>query len=83
MEELENSLFLDQVPVTWTQRAYPSLLGLSAWFADLLLRLRELESWSTDFVVSFDLFFYYMIPKVETRAVLFVATLLPVKPVEA
>lgn len=52
MEELENALFLDQVPATWTQRAYPSLLGLSSWFADLLLRIRELETWSTDFVVS-------------------------------
>ena len=51
MEDLENALFLDQVPATWTQRAYPSLLGLSAWFADLLLRIRELENWSTDFVV--------------------------------
>ncbi|KAK7573934.1 hypothetical protein V9T40_011125 [Parthenolecanium corni] len=51
MEELENSLFLDQVPVTWTQRAYPSMLGLNAWFADLLLRIRELETWSTDFVL--------------------------------
>ncbi|XP_065217396.1 dynein beta chain, ciliary [Planococcus citri] len=51
MEELENALFLDQVPATWTQRAYPSLLGLSSWFADLLLRIRELETWSTDFVL--------------------------------
>jgi hypothetical protein len=52
MEELQNALFLDQVPRIWTQRAYPSLQGLTAWFADLLLRLRELETWSTDFVVS-------------------------------
>lgn len=52
MEELESALFLDQVPATWSSRAYPSLLGLSAWFADLLLRLRELETWATDFVVS-------------------------------
>lgn len=52
MEELENALFLDQVPITWSVRAYPSLLGLNAWFVDLLLRLRELETWSTDFVVS-------------------------------
>ncbi|PNF44063.1 hypothetical protein B7P43_G16227 [Cryptotermes secundus] len=51
MEELQNALFLDQVPRIWTQRAYPSLQGLSAWFADLLLRLRELETWSTDFVL--------------------------------
>ncbi|CAH0405196.1 unnamed protein product [Chilo suppressalis] len=51
MEELENALFLDQVPVIWSSRAYPSLLGLSAWFVDLLLRLRELETWATDFVL--------------------------------
>ncbi|VVC95211.1 unnamed protein product, partial [Leptidea sinapis] len=50
MEELENALFLDQVPAIWANRAYPSLLGLSAWFVDLLLRLRELETWATDFV---------------------------------
>lgn len=55
MEDLENALFLDQVPNTWTQRAYPSLLGLGSWFADLLLRIRELETWSTDFVVSIKL----------------------------
>ncbi|XP_021937393.1 dynein beta chain, ciliary isoform X2 [Zootermopsis nevadensis] len=51
MEELQNALFLDQVPHIWTHRAYPSLQGLTAWFADLLLRLRELETWSTDFVL--------------------------------
>ncbi|KAF6202116.1 hypothetical protein GE061_004514 [Apolygus lucorum] len=51
MEELESAMFLDQVPAVWAQRAYPSLLGLTAWFADLLLRLRELETWSTDFVL--------------------------------
>ncbi|XP_072155544.1 dynein beta chain, ciliary isoform X1 [Bemisia tabaci] len=51
MEDLETALFLDQVPIIWTQRAYPSLLGLTSWFADLLLRLRELETWSTDFVL--------------------------------
>lgn len=51
MEVLENSLFLDQVPPIWTSRAYPSLLGLTSWFVDLLMRLRELETWSTDFVV--------------------------------
>ncbi|TMW50187.1 hypothetical protein DOY81_004746 [Sarcophaga bullata] len=51
MEVLENALFLDQVPPVWTQRAYPSLLGLNNWFIDLCLRLRELETWSTDFVL--------------------------------
>ncbi|XP_066581161.1 dynein beta chain, ciliary [Prorops nasuta] len=51
MEDLENALFLDQVPPIWTSKAYASLLGLTAWFVDLLLRLRELETWSTDFVL--------------------------------
>ncbi|XP_059474542.1 dynein beta chain, ciliary-like isoform X3 [Neocloeon triangulifer] len=51
MEELEQALFLNQVPQTWAARAYPSLQGLAAWFADLLLRLRELETWTTDFVL--------------------------------
>jgi dynein heavy chain len=51
MEDLENALFLDQVPSVWAARAYPSLLGLTGWFVDLLLRLRELEAWSADFVV--------------------------------
>lgn len=51
MEQLENSLFLDQVPAIWTARAYPSLLGLSTWFIDLVMRLRELEAWSSDFVL--------------------------------
>lgn len=52
METLENAVFLDQVPPIWTARAYPSLLGLTSWFVDLTMRLRELETWSTDFVVS-------------------------------
>ncbi|XP_067212065.1 dynein beta chain, ciliary [Linepithema humile] len=51
MENLENALFFDQVPPVWASRAYPSLLGLTAWFVDLLLRIRELETWSTDFVL--------------------------------
>lgn len=51
MEDLENALFLDQIPLVWMNRAYPSLLGLGSWFSDLLLRIRELETWTTDFVV--------------------------------
>ncbi|KYN05431.1 Dynein beta chain, ciliary [Cyphomyrmex costatus] len=51
MEDLENALFFDQVPPVWASRAYPSLLGLTGWFVDLLLRIRELETWSTDFVL--------------------------------
>jgi dynein heavy chain len=51
MESLMDSLFLDKVPESWAKRAYPSLLGLTAWFADLTLRSKELENWSTDFTL--------------------------------
>ncbi|XP_055553184.1 dynein axonemal heavy chain 17 isoform X2 [Falco cherrug] len=51
MEELANALFHSNVPESWTRYAYPSLLSLGAWFADLLLRIKELEVWTTDFVL--------------------------------
>ncbi|GAB1599188.1 dynein beta chain, ciliary [Argonauta hians] len=49
MEDLSNSLFMDQVPGNWAKRAYPSLYNLTAWYADLLQRVKELESWVSDF----------------------------------
>ncbi|VVC32244.1 Hypothetical protein CINCED_3A002285 [Cinara cedri] len=49
METLEDCLFMDRVPSNWEKRAYPSLLSLAAWYADLLKRLRELESWVSEF----------------------------------
>lgn len=49
METLQDNLFFDKVPEQWTKLAYPSLLGLQSWFADLMLRLKELETWSADF----------------------------------
>uniref|UniRef100_A0A8B9HTW9 Dynein, axonemal, heavy chain 9 n=1 Tax=Astyanax mexicanus TaxID=7994 RepID=A0A8B9HTW9_ASTMX len=49
MENLQNAIYLDQVPDSWTKRAYPSMCGLALWFTDLLNRIRELESWSSDF----------------------------------
>ncbi|XP_062930630.1 dynein axonemal heavy chain 17-like [Mobula hypostoma] len=51
MENISNSLFFDTVPETWANLAYPSLLNLAAWFTDLLLRIRDLEVWSTDFTL--------------------------------
>ncbi|XP_066877773.1 dynein axonemal heavy chain 17 isoform X2 [Kogia breviceps] len=48
MEDLSTALFYDTVPDTWVARAYPSRMGLAAWYADLLLRIRELEAWTTD-----------------------------------
>ena len=49
MEALGNSLYLDLVPETWAKRAYPSLYGLTQWYMDMLLRVKELESWTSDF----------------------------------
>nr|XP_049704637.1 dynein beta chain, ciliary-like [Helicoverpa armigera] len=49
MENLMESLFMDHVPDAWSKLAYPSLLGLAAWFSDLCLRLTELENWTGDF----------------------------------
>jgi len=49
MEVLGNALYLDAVPDTWLKRAYPSMYGLASWYTDLLLRVRELESWISDF----------------------------------
>ena len=51
MENLGNSLFMDTVPDSWQRRAYPSLYNLAQWYADLLLRIKELESWSSDFAL--------------------------------
>uniref|UniRef100_A0A7M4EWH0 Dynein axonemal heavy chain 9 n=1 Tax=Crocodylus porosus TaxID=8502 RepID=A0A7M4EWH0_CROPO len=49
MENLQNAIFLDTVPESWTKRAYPSMAGLASWFADLLNRIKELETWTGDF----------------------------------
>merc|ERR1712066_521549 len=49
MEDLMNSFLLDTIPARWEKKAYPSMLGLSAWFSDLLLRIKDLETWTGDF----------------------------------
>uniref|UniRef100_A0A671R8K7 Dynein, axonemal, heavy chain 9 n=3 Tax=Sinocyclocheilus anshuiensis TaxID=1608454 RepID=A0A671R8K7_9TELE len=49
MENLQNAIYLDQVPESWTKRAYPSVSGLAIWFTDLLNRIKELEIWTSDF----------------------------------
>lgn len=51
MEDLSNAVFMDQVPPLWIKHAYPSTLGLGSWYADLLLRARELETWTADFIL--------------------------------
>ncbi|XP_055373637.1 dynein beta chain, ciliary [Condylostylus longicornis] len=49
MESLMDCLYMDQVPVTWEKLAYPSILNLGSWIADLMQRLKELETWVSDF----------------------------------
>ncbi|CAF1004056.1 unnamed protein product, partial [Didymodactylos carnosus] len=49
MEQLQDALFLEHVPAAWTKLAYPSMFGLSLWYSDLLLRIKELELWTGDF----------------------------------
>lgn len=51
MENLQDAIFLDMVPDSWTKRAYPSMCGLGLWYADLQARIKELDNWSTDFVL--------------------------------
>ncbi|XP_069510616.1 dynein axonemal heavy chain 9 [Ambystoma mexicanum] len=51
MENLQNAIFLDTVPESWTKRAYPSMSGLAGWFVDLLARIKELETWTGDFAL--------------------------------
>ena len=40
-----------QVPPNWAKLAYASLNGLTAWYADLLLRINELQGWTSDFIL--------------------------------
>ncbi|KAL7754360.1 hypothetical protein RI367_000341 [Sorochytrium milnesiophthora] len=49
MEALMNALFFGAVPASWEKLAYPSLNALGAWYADLLLRIKELEAWVAEF----------------------------------
>ena len=49
MEHLQESLYLDKVPESWSIRAYPSKFSLAQWYLDLLQRIKELEQWTSDF----------------------------------
>ncbi|KAG8432457.1 hypothetical protein GDO86_016919 [Hymenochirus boettgeri] len=48
MEQLQSALFFDNVPGTWMKLAYPSTYSLAQWYSDLLLRCRELDTWTQD-----------------------------------
>ncbi|KAM4874879.1 dynein axonemal heavy chain 11 [Thomomys bottae] len=48
VEAQQSALSYNRVPDTWNKLAYPSTYGLAQWFNDLLLRCRELETWTQD-----------------------------------
>uniref|UniRef100_A0A8C4MVE0 Dynein axonemal heavy chain 11 n=1 Tax=Equus asinus asinus TaxID=83772 RepID=A0A8C4MVE0_EQUAS len=48
VEAQQSALSYDIVPDTWSKLAYPSTYGLAQWFNDLLLRCRELDTWTQD-----------------------------------
>ncbi|KAG5210204.1 hypothetical protein JEQ12_015398 [Ovis aries] len=48
MEAQQSAMSYDAVPETWSKLAYPSTYGLAQWFNDLLLRCRELDTWTQD-----------------------------------
>ncbi|XP_032944295.1 dynein axonemal heavy chain 11 isoform X2 [Rhinolophus ferrumequinum] len=48
VEAQQSALSYDTVPDTWSKLAYPSTYGLAQWFNDLLLRCRELDTWTHD-----------------------------------
>ena len=45
MEDLANSLYMDRVPKRWELLAYASMRSLTAWLADLSLRIAQLNDW--------------------------------------
>ncbi|XP_051008480.1 dynein axonemal heavy chain 11 [Acomys russatus] len=48
MEAQLSALSYDRIPDTWKKLAYPSTYGLAQWFNNLLLRCRELDTWTQD-----------------------------------
>lgn len=45
LEEISNSVALNQVPPSWSNKAYPSLKPLKPWVDDLMLRLQMVLDW--------------------------------------
>nr|XP_018673081.1 dynein beta chain, ciliary [Ciona intestinalis] len=51
MEQIQNALFLDKVPTSWSKISYPSLYSLGLWYSDVLVRCRELDTWTHDLIL--------------------------------
>lgn len=45
LEEMATSLFTNEVPTLWSNKAYPSLKPLASWMDDLQARISFLQSW--------------------------------------
>eukprot|EP01084_Bolivina_argentea_P135834 239285_1 len=46
MEVLQQSLFFERVPATWSNLAFPSLRGLPSWIQNLIERASQLQEWT-------------------------------------
>ncbi|KAI9209204.1 dynein heavy chain and region D6 of dynein motor-domain-containing protein, partial [Polychytrium aggregatum] len=45
LETMSNNIFINQVPVVWAAKAYPSLKSLSSWVVDLMARCEFIQRW--------------------------------------
>ncbi|KAL0232167.1 hypothetical protein PCE1_003163 [Barthelona sp. PCE] len=55
LEQSYNSLLLNRVPNLWCNNAYPSVMSLANWFADLVRRVAFFRSWCKSDPVSYHL----------------------------
>ena len=65
LEAVANSIAINQVPESWSNVAYPSMKPCSAWFLDLLERLKFItgEKYFVDFesfFIFFDVFCHFL-----------------------
>lgn len=57
MEVLSEKLQTNAVDPNWAKKAYSSLKSLAAWFADLILRVEQLVSWTNALALLKSLWF--------------------------
>jgi len=55
MEQLSQSMFINQVPALWEKYAYPSKKDLATWFDDILLRIQQLVDYSEELAAPISL----------------------------
>eukprot|EP01116_Phalansterium_solitarium_P017128 TRINITY_DN413_c0_g1_i5.p1 TRINITY_DN413_c0_g1~~TRINITY_DN413_c0_g1_i5.p1 ORF type:complete len:4163 (-),score=2181.62 TRINITY_DN413_c0_g1_i5:539-13027(-) len=48
LEQLATSIFNNQIPELWANKAYPSLKPLASWVTDLEARLAFIQKWTKD-----------------------------------